>query len=161
VTLRPRLTYHARMFDARPATDADLPILLSMMQDFNAIEAIAFDRETFAPRLRALLADAGLGGVLVFDVDGAPAGYAIVTWGYDLEFGGRDAFLTELYVVAARRGQGLGRQALAAAERFAQAGGAHALHLLVRHDNAPARALYDGAGFAAQPRLVMSKLLLG
>ena len=33
------------------------------------------------------------------------------------------------------------------------------LHLLVRHDNATARALYDGAGYHAEPRVVMSKPL--
>jgi ribosomal protein S18 acetylase RimI-like enzyme len=147
------------MFAAHPATDEDLPAVLTMMEDFNAIEAIPFDRAAFAPRLRQLAGDRALGGVLVFTVDGAAAGYAIVTWGWDLEFAGRDAFLTELYVVAARRGQGVGRDGLAAAEAFAQAGGAHALHLLVRHDNAPARALYDASGFATQPRLVMTKRL--
>lgn len=149
------------MFAARSATDEDLDDVLTMMADFNAIEAIAFDRAAFAPRLRQLIGDRALGGVLVFVVDGAPAGYAIVTWGWDLEFGGRDAFLTELYVVGARRGQGVGRAGLAAAEAFAHAGGAHALHLLVRHENAPARALYDKSGFRTQPRLVMTKLLGG
>jgi ribosomal protein S18 acetylase RimI-like enzyme len=144
-------------FAARPATVDDVDVLLTMMEDFNAIEAIAFDRAAFAPRVRQLVGDRTLGGVLVFTVDDEVAGYAIVTWGWDLEFGGRDAFLTELYVVAARRGQGVGRAGLAAAEAFAHASGAHALHLLVRHDNEPARALYDGAGFAAQPRLVMTK----
>ena len=147
------------MFAARPATEADLPTVLTMMQDFNAIEAIVFDRQSFAPRLRELIGNRSLGGVLVFHVDEEPAGYAIVTWGWDLEFGGRDAFLTELYVTSERRRQGVGRQGLAAAQAFARSGGAHALHLLVRHDNAPARALYDAEGFAAQPRLVMTKLL--
>ncbi|MCU1276793.1 MAG: hypothetical protein JWM53_339 [bacterium] len=147
------------MFAARPATEDDIPTILVMMQDFNAIEAIVFDRDAFAPRLRELIGDARLGGLILFTIDGAAAGYAVVTYGYDLEYGGRDAFLTELYVVAARRRQGVGRQAIAAAEAYAKAGGAHALHLLVRHDNAPARALYDRSGFMTQPRLVMSKLL--
>jgi ribosomal protein S18 acetylase RimI-like enzyme len=147
------------MFAARPATDADIPALLTMMEDFNAIEAIAFDAEAFAPRVRELVKSPHIGGILVFAVDGAPIGYAVVTFGWDLEFGGRDAFLTELYVVGDRRGQGLGQKGLAAAEAWAHDGGAHALHLLVRHDNAPARALYDRAGFKTQPRLVMSKLL--
>jgi ribosomal protein S18 acetylase RimI-like enzyme len=147
------------MFAARPASSADLPTLLTMMEDFNAIEAIVFDREAFAPRVRELLSSPQLGGILVFTVDDAAAGYAVVTWGWDLEFGGRDAFLTEIYVAAAYRRQGVGRAGLAAAQAFARAGGAHALHLLVRHDNAPARALYDAAGFAAQPRLVMTRLL--
>jgi ribosomal protein S18 acetylase RimI-like enzyme len=147
------------MFAARPATEADIPTILMMMQDFNAIEAIAFDRVAFAPRLRELIGNRALGGLIVFTVNAAPAGYAVVTWGWDLEFGGRDAFLTELYVSAERRRQGIGRQGLAAARAFAKSGGAHALHLLVRHDNAPARALYEADGFATQPRLVMTQLL--
>lgn len=147
------------MFAARPAVDDDVASILTMMEDFNAIEAIAFDRDTFAPRVRELIARPELGGILVFTVDGALAGYAIVTWGWDLEFAGRDAFLTELYVVGARRRQGVGQKGLGAAQAFARAGGAHALHLLVRHDNAPARALYDADGFVAQPRAIMTKLL--
>jgi ribosomal protein S18 acetylase RimI-like enzyme len=147
------------MFAARPATDADVPTLLTMMEDFNAIEAIPFDREAFAPRVRELIGNPGVGGILVFTFAGTAAGYALVTYGWDLEFGGRDAFLTELYVAAAHRRRGIGRQGLDAAQAFAKSGGAHALHLLVRDDNAPARLLYDDAGFKTQPRLVMSKLL--
>ena len=147
------------MFAARPATEADVPTILTMMREFNAIESIAFDRESFAPRVRELVATPALGGILILTVDGALAGYAIVTFGWDLEFGGRDAFLTELFVVEERRRQGVGRQGLAAAQAFARAGGAHALHLLVRHENQPARALYDKSGFATQPRLIMTKRL--
>ena len=147
------------MFAARSATDDDVAAILTMMADFNAIEAIPFDRDVFAPRVRELIASPHIGGMLVFQFGSAVAGYAIVTYGWDLEFAGRDAFLTELYVAGAWRRRGIGRQALVAAEAYAKRGGAHALHLLVRHDNAPARLLYDDAGFKTQPRLVMSKLL--
>jgi len=147
------------MFAARPATDDDVLDILTMMADFNAIEAIPFDRDAFAPRVRELIASPHIGGILVFRFGDATVGYAIVTYGWDLEFAGRDAFLTELYVAGTWRRRGLGRQGLAAAESYAKRGGAHALHLLVRHDNAPARLLYDHAGFKTQPRLVMSKLL--
>lgn len=147
------------MFAARPATDDDVPAILAMMADFNAIEAIPFDRDAFAPRVRELIASPQIGGILVFQFGKETVGYAIVTYGWDLEFAGRDAFLAELYVAGKWRRRGLGRQGLAAAESHAARGGAHALHLLVRHDNAPARLLYDDAGFKTQPRLVMSKLL--
>ncbi|MDB4970957.1 MAG: hypothetical protein JWN44_6646 [Myxococcales bacterium] len=146
-------------FQARTATLADAPAILEMMEHFNQHEAIRFDRESFAPRLATLIADPSLGGVLFFTTDGEAAGYAIVTFGYDLEYGGRDAFLTELWIVAARRGHGAGKRGLAAAEAFAKGGGAHALHLLVRHDNDAARALYDRSGYEAEPRVVMTKSL--
>ncbi|TMB28750.1 MAG: GNAT family N-acetyltransferase [Deltaproteobacteria bacterium] len=144
-------------FGARGAGGEDLPALLEMMEDFNAGESIAFDRALFRPRLERLLADPGLGRVLVFEVDGDPSGYAIVTWGYDLEYGGRDAFLTEFYVRPDHRRRGIGRQALAAAEEAARSGGAHALHLLVRHENAEAQRLYGLAGYRTEPRAVMTK----
>jgi ribosomal protein S18 acetylase RimI-like enzyme len=144
-------------FRARGAGAEDLAAILEMMEDFNAEESIAFDRAVFQPRLERLVGDPGLGRVLVFEVDGNPSGYAIVTWGYDLEYGGRDAFLTELYVRPDRRGRGIGRLALAAAEEAARSGGAHALHLLVRHENAEALRLYGRAGYRTEPRAVMTK----
>jgi ribosomal protein S18 acetylase RimI-like enzyme len=144
-------------FRARGAAGEDLPAVLEMMEDFNAAESIPFDRAVFQPRLERLGGDPALGRVLVFELDGATAGYAIVTWGYDLEYGGRDAFLTELFVRSDRRGRGIGKQALAAAEEAARAGGAHALHLLVRHENAEALRLYGAAGYRTEPRAVMTK----
>jgi len=146
------------MFAARPATAADLDAILPMMADFNAHEGIAFDRDTFAPRLATLVDSPELGGVLVFTVDGAVAGYAIVTWGYDLEFAGRDSFLTELYIAPAERKRGFGRAGLAAAEALARAHGAHAMHLQVRDDNWRARALYEANGFVAPQRQLMTKV---
>ena len=144
------------MFAARPATAADVETILPMMADFNAHEGIAFDRATFAPRLATLVASPELGVVLVFTVDGAVAGYAIVTWGWDLEFAGRDSVLTELYLAPAYRRRGFGRAGLAAAEEVARAYGANAMHLQVRDDNGRARALYEASGFVAPPRQLMT-----
>ncbi len=147
------------MFAARGAVQSDVDVILTMMEDFNAHEGIVFERARFAQVLRTLLASPGLGGVLVFSVDEAIAGYAVVTFGFDLEHGGRDAFLTDLYVVGARRGAGIGEAGLAAAEEFARANGVHALHLGVRHQNRPARALYEKSGYRPLDRIVMSKPL--
>src|SRR6202000_3417980 len=94
--------YPAVMFAARPATDEDLEPILTMMEDFNAIEAIAFDRAAFAPRLRTLLGDRALGGVLLFTVDGAPAGYAVVTWGWGPRLAGRRGVLPDLHRLLGR-----------------------------------------------------------
>lgn len=147
------------MFAIRPATDQDFDAVLALMADFYAIEGIAFDRALFAPRLRTLLATPSLGGVLLFTAGRAAVGYAAVTFSYDMEYGGRDAFLTDLYVASEGRGRGLGQQGLAAAEAFAAANGAHALHLGVRPENAPARALYQKGGYEVVERVIMTKRL--
>lgn len=105
-----------------------------------------------------LLADPELGFVLVLEIGGALRGHAVCTFGYDLEFAGRDAWLTELFVDERFRGQRHGAALLAEVEHVAKQHDVRALHLQVRDDN-HARRLYDRAGYAAVPRLVMSKRL--
>lgn len=85
------------------------------------------------------------------------AGYALATFGYDLEYAGRDAFITELFVVSGYRCRGLGRALLEASMAILQQHGVNAGHLMVRPDNDHARALYERLGFETAPRLMMTK----
>jgi ribosomal protein S18 acetylase RimI-like enzyme len=139
----------------RVPTTADHAGLMEMMDDFNRGERIAMRPEVTGPALARLLADHSLGQVVVA---GDPAvGYAVLTWGFDLEFGGRDAFLTELYVRPEQRRNRLGRALLDEALRVAQREGAGAVHLGVYPENAPALALYRAAGFTRIPRHFYSR----
>lgn len=142
----------------RPANAADIELLLPMMAAFNASESIDFNPSQFRAMLDKLIADPQLGAALVFENDGV-CGYAVVTWNFDLEFGGRDGFLTELWIQPSQRGKGHGRTALAHIEHFARAQSAAALHLGVRHDNAPALRLYETSGYEDLPRRFLSKRL--
>lgn len=143
----------------RIATPLDLDRVAEMMVDFNRFEAIDWNKETGAPALHALLSDAALGVVGLFEKNGTAVGYCVVTWGFDLEWNGRDAFLTELFLIPEARGQNLGRTAIAFVEKAARDHGARALHLMVRHENETARKLYDRAGFTVPPRAFMTKVL--
>jgi ribosomal protein S18 acetylase RimI-like enzyme len=143
---------------SRVATIADSYALLRMMAEFNDGEGIKFADVEFAPRLEKLLRSPELGAALVFEM-GAVIGYAIVTWGFDLEYGGRDSYLTELWIDPAHRGKGHGKAALSLVEDFARQHGAGALHLAVRADNLAATRLYERNGYTDWPRRVMSKLL--
>src|SRR5262245_2992358 len=118
----------------RLATLEDLPALLEMMEAFNAFERIPWTRAAGTEPLRTLLSDVSLGIVGFVEERAKPVGYFIVTWNYDLEWNGRDGFLTELFLIPEARGRGVGKRALTEAERFAVAHGAHALHLMVRID---------------------------
>jgi len=145
------------MLAFRTAAAADVPLLIEMMIDFNRGEGISWTPERGEPALRRLVGDPSLGVIgLACDSD-AVVGYFILTWGYDLEWNGRDSFLTELYLVPSVRRRGLGRELLAGAEKAARANGARALHLMVRHENSPAIALYQGAGYVSPDRYFMSK----
>jgi len=143
----------------RGATADDAPRLCRMLAAFNRLEQIEWDESVGAPALRRLIAEPSLGFVGIVESDGRAGGYFIVTWGYDLEWGGRDAFLTDLYLEPELRGRGVGRYVMAAIEGVARAGGAAALHLMVRPENEPAVRLYARAGFRSPPRTLLSKAL--
>ncbi|MFO0746730.1 MAG: GNAT family N-acetyltransferase [Myxococcota bacterium] len=145
----------------RRATHADIPHIVPMMTTFNDEELIEFTPEKGASGLDALLHNPGWGFVLVAGEDDALTGYALIAYGFDIEFGGRDAFLCELFVAEPYRGTGLGRALLEAAEAQAKDHGVNALHLIVRQENARARGLYERRGFIVDPRLLMTKSLDG
>lgn len=131
------------------------------MAAFNADEHIAWLPETMIPALRDLLEHPDLGVVLIArhrDVR-ACVGYALATYGYDIEFSGRDAFITELFVESASRGRGIGHALLGAVTATLRERGTRAVHLVVRPENTNARALYDRHGFQLVPRLLMTKRL--
>lgn len=109
--------------------------------------------------LRGLLAAPDRGLVWVIEQAGEAAGYLVLTWGYSLEFHGRDAFIDELYVAPSYRGAGLGRQAVEWAEAACRAQGAGAVHLEVEIDNERAHALYRRSGFAERGLRLMTKRL--
>jgi len=130
-----------------------------MMASFNGLEQIAWNASDKRPALARLLADSSLGAVALLERGDLTVGYFVLTWGYDLEWDGRDAFLTELFLEPEARGQGLGRQALELAEAVAREHGGRALHLMVREDNHVARRLYAGCGYVSPPRIFLSKQL--
>jgi ribosomal protein S18 acetylase RimI-like enzyme len=145
----------------RQATLDDVGTLLDMMEPFNAFERIPWTRGAAETPLRTLLSDISLGVVGIVEQESSPIGYFVVTWNYDLEWAGRDAFLTELFLVPEARGRGLGRTVLGQAEAFARKHGARALHLVVRPENERAHDLYLRAGFVHPGRVLLTKVFAG
>jgi ribosomal protein S18 acetylase RimI-like enzyme len=145
----------------RRARPTDLERLLPLMAAFNRAEGIPFRRSKVIAGLGQLLRRRSLGVVVVADsADGARLdGYAIGTFGFDLEFAGPDAFLTELFVRPDSRRGGLGARLLAAVTRELREDGARAVTLLVDPKKAAARRLYARAGFEEIPRLPMVRRL--
>lgn len=145
----------------QPATLADGPAALDLMQAFYAEEKIPFDGATQGRALDALLSDPSLGGVFLLQTEGAadkaePLGHLVLTRGHSLEFGGRFLLLDELYLAPSIRGRGEGRRALDFAARQARAAGAQALRLEVSRENHRARAAYHRVGFVAETRDLMT-----
>ena len=97
--------------------------------------------------LDLLLADPSHGRCFLIRDAGSTIGYFVIGFGFSLEFGGRDAFLDELFIAPESRGAGIGKTALQHAIEFCRSEGIGALHLEVSRENIPAQRLYRGAGF--------------
>jgi ribosomal protein S18 acetylase RimI-like enzyme len=140
----------------RPEDAADI---IPLMIAFNDGEGIPWRAGPMGGAFDQVLRDSSLGLVLVArdSFSGAIAGYGVATFGFDIEFAGRDAFVTELFVAGRYRGRGAGKALLVAFLTLLQEAGAAAVHLVVRPENERARRLYEAQGFRVVPRTLMTR----
>ena len=82
--------------------------------------------------------------------------YLVLTFNYDLEFGGLEGMITELYVEARWRRFGVGRRLIDLARCFCHKSGIDTLELQVSRANRKARAFYKSLGFCELDRVVMA-----
>lgn len=144
----------------RAVTGSDVGTLLEFMRAlYQEDGSTPLEPDAAEAALRRLLDAPERGMVWLIRRHEQPVGYLVLTWGYSLEFHGRDAFIDELYVAPSARGQGLGRQAVEWAETVCRAHGAGAMHLEVELDNERAHALYRRSGFAERGLRLMTKRL--
>jgi ribosomal protein S18 acetylase RimI-like enzyme len=141
----------------RTATISDLPALENLVGKYYAFDEISHDAGEVHAGLAILLTDATLGQAwLVLDAR-QPVGYVIFTYGFDVEFGGRLATITDLYLEPSHRGRGIGGKVLEHVEEYGRSTGLRGLELQVERDNAEARRLYEKSGFQSADRIPMSK----
>lgn len=81
----------------------------------------------------------------------------VLAFSFSFEFGGRDAFIDELYVEPEYRRRGLGARALQFVEEACLTLGVSAVHLEVTRKNDAALKLYRNAGFRDHDRYLMTK----
>lgn len=139
------------------ATTSDTEILVQLIREFHEVEHLAFEEDTISTLLAKLLHDESLGRVWLIQNSGEPIGYIILTFGYSLEFLGRDAIVDELYIREGHRGQGVGTRALQFVQDTCPALGVQALHLEVDRKNTTAQRLYRKVGFEDHDRYLMTQ----
>ena len=116
-----------------------------LLYDFNT----EFDEPTPEPavlarRVRQLLSS---GEMTVLLAAPRADGLAVLRFRPSLWREALESYLEELYVVAERRGKGIGRALMEAAIELARSGGAVDMHLGTAEDDVAARALYESLGF--------------
>lgn len=141
---------------------AQLATLLPLVRGYHEFENVTMSDAERAAALAPLLEPgSNLGRVWLVRQGGEVVGYAALTFGYSIEFRGRDAFVDELFLVARARGKGIGSAVLDRVKAHAAALGLVALHLEVARDNLQARRLYERWGFAAREQFHMMSCCLG
>jgi ribosomal protein S18 acetylase RimI-like enzyme len=143
----------------RRAGPGDHGLLLRLIAAYYAYDHIAFDEPVVREGLSRLLADDTFGRAYLLEQGGETAGYVLFTYGFDLEFGGRLATITDFYLEPGFRRRGLGSATLEFVSDECRALGVRALELQVEEANLPAQALYRKFGFEQLSRLPMSKQL--
>jgi ribosomal protein S18 acetylase RimI-like enzyme len=130
----------------RPATAADAADIGRLLHDFNTeYDEPTPGPERLAQRIEALMA---AGDTAVLLGGAGPDGLAVLRFRPSLWSEALECYLAELYVVPARRGQGLGRALMNAAMELARETGADYMDLGTSEDDVAARALYESLGFS-------------
>ncbi len=140
------------------AEDKDRERVLRYVRAYHDLEGIDHSRHV-ASSIQPLLGRSPLGRVWFIHADAQPVGYVAICFGYSIEFGGRDAFIDEMFIDPEHRSKGVGTAALQLVKVEAAALGIKALHLEVARSNDRARRLYASVGFGARERFVLMSTL--
>jgi GNAT superfamily N-acetyltransferase len=139
------------------ASESDAETLVALIRKYYEFDHIPFHEKEIRAGLPPFLSDSSLGHAWLIFNDEEIVGYTIVTYGFDLELGGRLATITDLYLDPSHRGKGLGFLTLKNIEDVCRRSGVLALELRVEQNNPRAFALYKKFGFKTHDRIPMSK----
>jgi ribosomal protein S18 acetylase RimI-like enzyme len=137
----------------RRAVGADLDQLLGLAREYCLEDRHAWDPDRAKAGFGPLLEADTHGIVWVAEEDSAIFGYAVVTWSWSIESGGRDALLDEIYV--RDRGGGVGSELIAGVIDDCRARGIPRIFLETELHNEGARRLYRRHGFGAEDSVWM------
>lgn len=129
------------------------------MREYYEFDHLTFDETVARRALEEMISNEAFGRIWLIYYADETVGYVVLTLGYSLEYGGRDAFIDEVYIRESHRGKGIGPAAIAYAEEQCRLLGVRALHLEVEHANTNAYGVYRKVGFVDHERYMMTKLL--
>lgn len=132
----------------RPATPADVPVILALIRELAAYEKLADQVAATEEALRATLFGARPAAecALAFAADGAPAGFAVFFPTYSTFLAKPGLWLEDLFVRPEHRGRGIGKALLLHVARQANARGCGRMEWSVLDWNQPAIDFYERLG---------------
>ncbi|PBJ84037.1 N-acetyltransferase [Lysobacteraceae bacterium NML93-0399] len=153
------MTGEAARVILRPACVDDVPAVLAMIRELAEYERLADAVVADEARLRAaLFGPEPAAEVVMADVDGAPAGFALFFHTFSTFLGRRGLYLEDLFVRPAYRGRGIGLALMRHLAALALARDCGRFEWTVLDWNAPAIGFYRRLGAVAQSDWTVQRL---
>jgi len=139
------------LLSIRPACADDAPLIRQFIAELADYERLADAAVATDDDLRTqLFGDHPAAEVLIGEVDGEPAGFALFFHNFSTFLGKRGLYLEDLFVRPQHRGSGLGKHLMAALARLAVQRGCGRFEWSVLDWNTPAIEFYES--FGARPK---------
>jgi len=145
--------------ELRPATEDDLDTLNAMVRAYYVHDGVAYEELPARRALQEIIRTEYFGRAWLIDLDKELIGYAVLTFGFSVEFHGRHAVLDEKFLLPDHQGKGHFKRILTLIEACCRQLGIRGLSLVVETKNEPAQRAYQKNGFKPYDRIVMTKRL--
>ena len=134
---------------------ADIEIITQMMRDFYAIDNYPIDVEVAKNLFQEFISNEHLGKSWMIYSENEIVGYIILTFIFSFEYGGKIAFVDELFIKETARGKGIGKEAIQFIQKEVPKLSLKLLYLEVEPHNENAQKLYLAHDFVIHNRKLM------
>ena len=139
----------------KPLEISDISIITQMMQDFYAIDNYPMDVEIAKTLFQEFISNEHLGKSWLIYSENEIVGYIILTFVFSFEYGGKIAFVDELFIQETARGKGFGKEATQFIQQEVPKLSLKLLYLEVEPHNKNAQKLYLAHDFELHNRKLM------
>ena len=139
----------------KPLEISDISIITQMTQDFYAIDNYPMDVEVAKKLFQEFISNEHLGKSWLIYSENEIVGYIILTFIFSFEYGGKIAFVDELFIKENARGKGIGKEAIQFIQKEVPKLSLKLLYLEVEPHNENAQKLYLAHDFEFHNRKLM------
>ena len=139
----------------KPLEITDISTITQMMQDFYAIDNYPMDVEVAKNLFHEFISNENLGKSWLIYSENEIVGYIILTFIFSFEYGGKIAFVDELFIKETARGKGIGKEAIQFIQKEVPKLSLKLLYLEVEPHNENAQKLYLAHDFELHNRKLM------
>lgn len=134
---------------------SQIETITKMMQDFYAIDNYPIDIEVSKKLFTEFLSNENLGKSYLIYSEDEIVGYIILTFIFSFEYGGKIAFMDELYINETARGKGIGKLAIPFVKQQCEELNVKLIYLEVENHNENAQKLYLANDFVIHNRKLL------